>query len=572
MSRIAVRIVPLLLGLSVVALGVAPGAAAGGCTIPGSHATIQAAIDDPSCALINVAAGTFNESLNITRSLDIVGAGTTSSIIDGGQLTIHIGGPTAHTVGLRDLTVTGANGTGGGGGFQIEEAAHAVSLVDVAVTGNTTTSDGGGIWLGNGATLEMRGGSIIGNQSGGQGGGIYAVDNATVKLIDVRVDDNEALGGGGIHQETGVLEISGGTVDGNQTTGSSAGIDAFDLTTGTITRTTIRSNTSGNEFGAGYLAADGALTLRHVLVDGNTADDQNGGLGAEAVQLTIENSSVTNNASEDGLGGGLYLTEVAGSMPIIITNTTVSGNRSTIGGGGIFVRESLVATNLTVTNNIADADGSGDGDGGAILVQGEAGEEVILRNSILFGNTDGSPGAEAPECAGPVTSGGSNIIGTLAGCAMTPQASDRIGVDPELGPLADNGGGTLTHPLRKGSPAINQADPSFAPQADQRGAPRKDPDIGAYERVLCGKVLVNRVGTEGKDKLRGTNKADGILGLGGKDTLTGKGGKDGLCGGGGKDKLKGGGGKDRMKGQGGKDVCIGGGGTDKAVCEKETKI
>ncbi len=147
------------------------------------------------------------------------------------------------------------------------------------------------------------------------------------------------------------------------------------------------------------------------------------------------------------------------------------------------------------------------------------------------------------------------------------------GQDPKLGPLAANGGPTPTHALLAGSPAL---DKGSATGADQRGLARpfdlqgigpaaggNGADIGAYERVLCGKVAVNRIGTAGKDKLKGTNGADGILGLGGKDTLKGLAGKDGLCGGKGKDKLRGGGGNDTLLGQGGADDLAGGKGKDK---------
>ena len=149
-----------------------------------------------------------------------------------------------------------------------------------------------------------------------------------------------------------------------------------------------------------------------------------------------------------------------------------------------------------------------------------------------------------------------------------------------LGPLADNGGPTQTHALLSGSPAVGAGNATIAREGgpacettDQRGLPRNDCDIGAYELVLCGKVAVNRLGTDGKDVLNGTGAADGLLGLGGKDTLKGKGGKDALCGGPGKDTLKGGGGKDLLRGEGGKDTCIGQGGKDKAkACEKTKKV
>jgi Ca2+-binding RTX toxin-like protein len=111
--------------------------------------------------------------------------------------------------------------------------------------------------------------------------------------------------------------------------------------------------------------------------------------------------------------------------------------------------------------------------------------------------------------------------------------------------LRNNGGPTDTHAFKK-SPVRNKVSKSQSEQKDQRGAKRTGKgDIGAYELVKCEGVVVNRVGTGKKDKLRGTNKADGMLGLGGNDKLLGKKGKDGLCGGKGKDKLKGGPGKDK---------------------------
>jgi Ca2+-binding RTX toxin-like protein len=143
--------------------------------------------------------------------------------------------------------------------------------------------------------------------------------------------------------------------------------------------------------------------------------------------------------------------------------------------------------------------------------------------------------------------------------------------DPMLAPLGDNGGPTPTQALNVGSPAIDQGQASGF---DQRGAPRpfdlagvalagdNDADIGAYERVLCGNVLVNEIGTAGDDEISGSSGPDGVIGLGGKDTLKGLAGKDGLCGGPGRDKLKGAAGKDTLLGEAGKDKLKGGKGND----------
>jgi len=46
------------------------------CNVPGSYATIQSAIDDVACNEIIIAAGVYSESLVITRSVTIQGAGS----------------------------------------------------------------------------------------------------------------------------------------------------------------------------------------------------------------------------------------------------------------------------------------------------------------------------------------------------------------------------------------------------------------------------------------------------------------------------------------------------------------
>jgi hypothetical protein len=237
-------------------------------------------------------------------------------------------------------------------------------------------------------------------------------------------------------------------------------------------------------------------------------------------------------------------------------------------GGAMWTNSApLSLNNATLTGNTAPV-----GNGGAIRI--ETGT-TTLSNTIVASNT----GGECSTSTGAFASAGYNIASD-ASCGLTG-AGDRQGVDPKLASLADNGGPTRTHALKKGSPAIGGGSPTIARAAggpsceptDQRGLPRKDCDVGAYELVLCARVPVNRIGTGGKDVLRGTGKADGMLGLGGKDRLIGKGGKDGLCGGPGKDKLNGGPGKDKLNGGPGKDVCNGGPGTDRArKCETTRNI
>ncbi|MDQ4005504.1 MAG: hypothetical protein M3135_04265 [Actinomycetota bacterium] len=538
-----------------------PGRAAAPCSIPGTHATIQAALNDPSCDPIDVAAGTFNENVSISRSVRITGAGTTATVLRGldGDATVDITDGAPYAVTLEALTITG-----GDRGIDAPNRAHTITLRDVSISG-IETDNIAGISL-EAADLHMIGGSISDNHVTGEIGGAWIAQGDAI-FEGVRVEGNTAVDAtGGIGFMGDRFEFRGGSIVGNESaTDQGGGLFVFDATSATVADTTIQDNRAPTSYAAGGYLGAASVTVRDVVVTGNTAQVAAGLYVLADESGLIEDSAFAGNVATNAVGG----LSVQGAV-VSVRNTTISGNSAANNAGGLAVGTlGMVGTNLTITNNVADADGDGMGQGGGIF-EDEA-NTLVLQNSILSGNRDGSPGAEAPDCSETVTSGGHNIIGTTQGCMYTAGPADMIGVDPMLGPLEDNGGNTLTHALLKGSPAIDAADPALAPATDQRGLAR-NPDIGAYELVLCARVPVNRIGTEGKDRLTGTNGPDGMLGLGGKDTLSGRGGKDGRCGGGGRDKLNGGGGRDTMKGQGGKDTCNGGGGKDKATCEKERKI
>ena len=80
-----------------------------------------------------------------------------------------------------------------------------------------------------------------------------------------------------------------------------------------------------------------------------------------------------------------------------------------------------------------------------------------------------------------ITSLGSNVF-TDGTCFQI--ASDQVVANALLGPLADNGGPTLTHALLAGSPAIDAAGAGACPVTDQRGVARDAAcDVGAFEFV-----------------------------------------------------------------------------------------
>jgi hypothetical protein len=303
---------------------------------------------------------------------------------------------------------------------------------------------------------------------------------------------------------------------------------------------------TGATTGGGVRSAEGGdLTLSNVVVRGNTSSANGGGVLSVGGDLTIDNSTISGNRAVDS-GGGLYAKGL--SNTVSISNSTISGNSAYEAGGILPFDVDLDVRSSTIARNTASDDV-----GGLFSLYGE----TTLTGVIIADNEAPSH----PEFSNTVNAAFS-LIEHVAGPAMaegvveTVPGSNLLNVDPKLKPLKDNGGPTKTHALKKKSKAKNKG-PADAPKSDQRGARRKGkPDIGAYELTKCEGVIVNRVGTAGKDKLKGTKKKDGMLGLGGNDKLAGKKGKDGLCGGSGKDKLKGGPGKDKLDGGPGKDKEI----------------
>ena len=97
----------LILSFFCAALGGVATARAATCTVPsGPHPTIQAAVDDLGCTEVDISAGTFVETITISRTLAVNGA-TASSTIIAGKIEIEGGGSVV--VALTELTVDGSH-------------------------------------------------------------------------------------------------------------------------------------------------------------------------------------------------------------------------------------------------------------------------------------------------------------------------------------------------------------------------------------------------------------------------------------------------------------------------------
>ena len=239
--------------------------------------------------------------------------------------------------------------------------------------------------------------------------------------------------------------------------------------------------------GGGAILNRGVLTLDRCLVDFNRAANGDGGGIASTGKLTILRSLFDSNVAS-GSGGGVSVTDA----DLWMEGSTIAGGMAGTGGGLAIVgkgRSSSVATltAVTVVDNAAAAQAGG------LYVEGSSavanvGGSIFARNVVVNNSGFQSPHDLATQKSGKIDSADYNIV-IKPGTTLSPNGpNDQIGVDPQLGSLAFNGGRTRTYAIAMSSPAWDRGNPSYPGilATDQRGFQRIWPDggradVGAFE-------------------------------------------------------------------------------------------
>jgi predicted outer membrane repeat protein len=474
-----------------------------------------------------------------------------------------------------------------------------VTLNNMVFSNNASDYRGGAIWQDEG-TLTITNSTFRNNNSYYGGGAIYNDDTSGDTPADVTIADS-IFRNNTAYYEGGALDLE-----------SDSGL--------VISNTAITGNTAGaggNSYSGGgvYIdQVDGPTTIQGANVSDNRSTDYGGGLefdgDASTQGLNITNSTFANNRATDHYGGGIHTRDTDG--PITIARTTLSGNKATWGGGAYLydmngpttIDDTTISGNsafygaggiwleptdgsVTVRNSTI-ADNSSYYTGGLFLDNDNGGTSpaTVISSSIIADNTISGVGFAAnygtdigldTSAAGFAT--GFSLIRTPDGVPLgdTPAGSNITGQNPQLGPLADNGGPTQTMLPALASPAID-AGVANGLTTDQRGLSRTDElssapnrpgsdgtDIGSVEiqTAQCqGSFIPSKVGTENGETITGTEAADAILALGGGDTASGLGANDCVDGGNGGDTLSGNPGDDSVTGGAGDDNASGDEGND----------
>lgn len=286
------------------------------------------------------------------------------------------------------------------------------------------------------------------------GGAIRSLENLTV--VGTMITGN-ATGDGGEGEATGIGG-NGGDGGGISVSGNF-----------TLISSTIKDNRTGNG-GSGDIESG--------------VGGAGGGLVAEG-QATIVDSTISGNSTGSGGNGGGASLSGGGS----VTNSTISGNSigaSLVGGGGgLYATSSLSINSSTIWGNSSNLGGGGLRSPDTFTIN----SSIIAGNSSVDGNSDIFPFGEPELQIDYSLIGDTSDLTEKAVTELEERDGNLLDVDPQLSPLADNGGPTETHALLSASPAINAGDPSITSDSnefDQRGATfirvlESRIDMGAFE-------------------------------------------------------------------------------------------
>lgn len=362
------------------------------------------------------------------------------------------------------ITLTKGNADKGGAVY-VENAGE-FTAYDLNISGCKADGSGGAIFTENNTTVTVRNGELSSCTAGGNGGAI--VNGGALNISSITFESNEAKGsnsyGGAIYSDgTSSVTASGCTFGGtegnkaqnggaaaivgnsenavvftscifqkNTAEGSHGGAifaeRAITVKGTSSNKTKILSNKIGGASGkGGGIYSSAKLDIECAEISGNTANDNGGGIYADAKSVcTIKDSDIVGNTA-NGMGGGLFVSSDGTEKgKCTITGGTFKKNEAKgSGGGAIYCFGVLVIKDCTIGGTgVGDGNtaSGADGGGGIFIYNGSC----TLTSTIVTGNAVSGPTA---KCAGVfLYSSLNNPIFTVGGTTKIGSVTDTNAV------------------------------------------------------------------------------------------------------------------------------------------------
>lgn len=323
-------------------------------------------------------------TLDVTDSVNIVGGGQSTTIIQGGTAGVNTGNPngvdkvfsfnqditsfTNASVQVSNLTIQNGYNRGNevtltdgwGGAFDFDTGTNGTAtlqLTNVTITNNTVTQgEGGGF-----AIFNSYGGSggvtatscIISNNIihpdastvGGNGGGIAVLGSGNLTLVTSQVTGNHSNAANGGLPAGGGIYFVGGEEDLNN-----VWVDGFVSLQGVSVANNVAGGEGGGIFDGGHMTIQASGSTLSSLTGNQSGGDGGGILSDSGGQvanggtpdpqlLTISNVTITGNSTTgaagngDGLGGGIKINTSGSNNALTMTYSRLTGNTCVVGGG-----------------------------------------------------------------------------------------------------------------------------------------------------------------------------------------------------------------------------------------------
>jgi chitodextrinase len=366
--------------------------------------------------------------------------------------------------------VAAANGGAGGGVVNLQPGC----VYTIANADNATDGGNGLPVITGSVTVHGNGATITRSTASGvphvrifdvASGASLTLDSVT---LSNGIADNGHDGGGAIDNR-GTLSVSGSTFTGNSNPATSGTSGGAIQNAGTMTLTT--STFTGNvAMEGGAVFNQNIATITRSTFSNNTATVYGGGAIVNAYgTTTVDGSTFVGNT---GPGGGV----IDNDTTIHISDSTMVGNTAGNHGGGAIINfGTATVTTSTLSGNSSPY-------GSDIYNYGSS--SLTVSSSIVANGTGSA------NCGGTAIADGGYNLDTATSCHFATAKHSKNNTNPQLQPLASNGGPTQTMALTPGSPAIDAIPPATtgcAGTTDQRGTARPQGagcDIGAYELVV----------------------------------------------------------------------------------------